>query len=619
MRRAGSAAYWLVPSAICLALYWSGVWVWFQQDDFAWLSLEQKVHGWRDLAWALFAPMAQGTVRTWSERVFFLASTSLFGLDPLPLRLWAIGTQLANLVLLSAVVLRVSGSRLAGFSAPLFWTLNAVMVAPMCWSSAYNQILCSFFLLLGLYFWIRYIETEQHKYLMLQWAAFLLGFGALEVNIVYPALAACYALIRAPKHLRKVWPMFAVSAAYLALHFALAPLATGAYALHFDAGIVRTLWNYWELALGIGRTGTIVLVPAWFGPLGTALLSIAVLGFALFCAIRRNWLPLFFLAWFLIVLLPVLPLRDHVSEYYLASPVAGLSAFMAMGLAAAWHRSGTFGLVASVLALIFVAGNWPIIHIESRWWLDRGTKVQSLVLGVAAVSQVNPDKTILLTGVSDTLFWGAMVDNPFRVFGAQRVYLAPGADAAIEKHPEVNDVSKFAMAHAVALQELHGNRAVVYEAGKSTLRNVTRNFVARLAGESTGKAPRYVNIGSIDSTNLLGPEWHPLEENFRWMPKRATLTLGGPNSASDRLYLSVLCPKENLIQGRMSVFVTADGHSLGSTPVEVAGSGIEISFPLPRILLGKEKITLAIEAERTFRNPGDSRDLSLAVRSVAIR
>jgi hypothetical protein len=469
-----------VPPAVCLALYWSGVWVWFQQDDFAWLSLEQKVHGWRDLAWALFAPMAQGTVRTWSERVFFLASTSLFGLDPLPLRLWAFATQLANLVLLSAVVLRVSGSRLAGFCAPLFWTLNAVMIVPMCWSSAYNQILCSFFLLLGFYCWVRYVETEQRKYLLLQWVAFLLGFGALEVNIVYPALAACYALIRAPKLLRMVWPMFAVSAAYLALHFAIAPADTGAYALYFDAGMVRTLWNYWELALGIGRTGTLTLVPAWFGPLGTALLSIALLGFALFCAIRRNWLPLFFLAWFLIVLLPVLPLREHVSEYYLASPVVGLSAFMAIGLDAAWRHGRAFGLLAAVFAMIFVAGNWPIIHIESRWWLDRGTTVRNLVLGVAAVNEANPGKTILLTGVSSVLFWGAMVDNPFSLFGARSVYLAPGADAGIEKHPEVNDVSKFTLSSAAALQELKAGRAVVYDAGGSILRNVTRAFAARI-------------------------------------------------------------------------------------------------------------------------------------------
>ena len=563
--------------------------------------------------------MAQGTIRTWSERVFFLASTSLFGLDPLPLHIWASATQLVNLVLLSAVVLRVSGSRLAGFCAPIFWTLNAVMVVPLCWSSAYNQILCSFFLLLSFYCWIRYMETDRRKYLILQWAAFLLGFGALEVNIVYPALAACYALIRAPRYVRKTWPMFAVSAAFLALHFAVAPLAKGIYALHFDVDLARTLWTYWKLALGVGRTGSVMSLPVWFGPLGTALLSIALLGFALLCALRRKWLPLLFLAWFLIVLLPVLPLRDHISAYYLASPVAGLSAFMAFGFDAAWHRARSLGFTAVALTALFAVGNWPVIQNESNWRLDRGTQVRNLVLGVTAVSDANPDKTILLSGVNNLLFWGAVVDRPFRIFGAKRVFLAPGTDSVIERHPEVADVSMFVLARTVALRELREDRAVVYDASGSILRNVTRTFEARLAGAAVGKMPRYVEIGSPDSRSLLGPEWYEAEGSFRWMPKRATLTLGGPGFASDRLYLSVLCPKENLVQGRMRVFATKSGHLLGSATVETAGSAVEISFALPEILIGEEKITLSIEAERTSRKINDLRDLGLAVHSAEIR
>src|SRR5438309_2170724 len=63
--RTGRILYWLVPLFWCLALYWQGLFTWFQADDFAWLNLQ--VHSWNDLLKALFTPQAQGTVRVWSE------------------------------------------------------------------------------------------------------------------------------------------------------------------------------------------------------------------------------------------------------------------------------------------------------------------------------------------------------------------------------------------------------------------------------------------------------------------------------------------------------------------------------------------------------------------------
>src|SRR6266536_3183546 len=90
---ARSLLYWLSPPLLCLILYREGLTAWFQADDFAWLSLRLHVHTWRDLAHALFAPMAQGTIRPWSERGFFLVFTWLFGIDALPFRICVFLTQ----------------------------------------------------------------------------------------------------------------------------------------------------------------------------------------------------------------------------------------------------------------------------------------------------------------------------------------------------------------------------------------------------------------------------------------------------------------------------------------------------------------------------------------------
>jgi hypothetical protein len=48
------------------------------------------------------------------------------------------------------------------------------------------------------------------------------------------------------------------------------------------------------------------------------------------------------------------------------------------------------------------------------------------------------------------------------------------------------------------------------------------------------------------------------------------------------------------------------------TPVTVADGSFEISFPLPDSLTGKPEVQVAVVVNRTFRAPGDSRDLGLA-------
>ncbi len=95
----------------------------------------------------MFEPAAQGTIRFWSERGFFLLFEKLFGLDSLPFRLWVFFTMAANLALIAWITLRITGSRIAGFLAPVLWTANTSLTLVMTWTSAYNEALCALFLL----------------------------------------------------------------------------------------------------------------------------------------------------------------------------------------------------------------------------------------------------------------------------------------------------------------------------------------------------------------------------------------------------------------------------------------------------------------------------------------
>src|SRR5256714_14775309 len=107
------------------------------------------------------------------------------------------------------------GSRPAGFVAAVLWVLNGSLIEPLGWTCVYNEVLCGFCLLLAFYFLLRFIETGLRRYEVYQWIVFVLGFGVLELNVVYPALAGAYTLLVVRKYFRRIVPMFAVSIAYV--------------------------------------------------------------------------------------------------------------------------------------------------------------------------------------------------------------------------------------------------------------------------------------------------------------------------------------------------------------------------------------------------------------------
>src|SRR5580704_3622887 len=212
-------AWRVLPLLLLLALYWPGLTNWFYQDDFGWLNLRHDVHSFRDLGPALFAPKAHGNIRPLGENAYFLVLSTLFGVDALPFRIVAFVTQMASLVLLGNIAWRLTASRTAAFWAQILWISNSGLAPAMCWTSIYNQILSGFFLLLAFWFLLRYIDSGAARDSLAHWAVFVLGLAALEINVLYPAIAAIYTLLFARAFLKKVLPMFLVSALFVFVHF----------------------------------------------------------------------------------------------------------------------------------------------------------------------------------------------------------------------------------------------------------------------------------------------------------------------------------------------------------------------------------------------------------------
>jgi hypothetical protein len=618
MTRAWRYGSWAVPPLFCVAFYWYGLICWFRQDDFAWLQLPAQVESWSDLGRAMFRPLAQGTIRPWSERAYFLGLYSLFGLDPLPFRVVAFATQIVNLTLLRAVAARLTGSEAAGFWAALLWISNTALLVVMTWSAAYNQALCAFFLLLAFYFLLRYVETGERRYNVAQWAVFLLGFGALELNVVYPALAAGYTFLRARPYFRRTLPLFVPAIVYAAVHrLAAAPALADspAYAMRFDLTTLETFWKYlvWARGTDLDPGGT---APEWLWRAGTGMILLALALFTVRRARRGETTALFCWLWFAALLAPVLPLTRHLTDYYLTLPAIGIAILGAWGLIAAW-RAGTVyrAAAAALLAIYFSALPAMWSAARSRYLLTK--RIESMVLGAVRARELHPDRTIVLTGVDDALFWNGILDHPFRVAGVSDVYIAPADEARLTQHPELGKTSEFVLPEPAMIDGLKKGSVVVYSAAGQRLRNVTAEFAFRADTRET--APLRVDVANELLDGLLGEGWYELEQTHRWMAERATLRIGGPKSAAQRLYVSGYCPPGQLAKGALPLAIRVAGERLAPVAIQPGTETFRFDFAIPEAAVGKSSIEVAIEVARTFQEEGAGRKLGLAFGVFEIR
>ena len=612
------AAYWLIPPLLCFAIYWQGLTAWFQADDFAWLALRLDVHDWHSLLHALFAPMAQGTIRPWSERAFFLVFESLFRLNALPYRICVFLTQCASLTLLAAVTRRLTGSRAAGFCAAVLWIVNSSLVTAMAWSSAYNQVQCGLFLLTAFWFFLRYLHSGRTSDYIWQWIVFVLGFGALEINVIYPALAAAYALLLCRKRFLSTLPLFIPSAIFTVVDRMLAaPTAAGAYALHFDRALPATFATYWQWAL-ISE----YLPAGWNGRLEIALyagLTLFLLLFAIVRARRHDLLPLFCLAWFVIVLAPVLPLRDHISNYYLTIPTIGLAILGAYALVLLWPQSVAWKLLAVAVAALYLIPMARFDRIATRWWNQRSWAVEHLVLGVERAHQLHPAKTIVLDGVDGTLFWAGIFHHPFRLFGVPNVYLTPGSQDRIEAHDATGQVADFVLPTGTVLQAAKSDRIVVYQVGPNRLKAITSRFENTAIASLKPELPRRIDALNPLTDYLFGPEWYPPDGSSHWMPRRATLRIAGPQTPGERLYVKGFVASAQSSQPPVYLLLRVDGMRLSEAKVDFKGAGFEVSYPLPNEFVGRKELFVALAVDRTFQFGSDTRELGLNVDLIEIR
>lgn len=612
MRRPGWRDAWLLVPALALTAWldWQGLKSWFQQDDFAWLSLGGRIHSFSDLMQALLRPAAQGTVRVFSERLYFIVLERLFGLDHRPFHLLGLGVHALNLALLGWITLRLSGSRLAAAAAPVVWAAGLGLAVPLAWISAFNEILCAFCLLAAFVCLLEWLESGQRRWLAAQWGLFLCGLGVLELVVVYPALATAWCRLEKRRAPRAVWGMWAASALFTAAHLWLIPKpAEGMYARHWDLSMAAALLKYAAMALGGNLENAYWPLPR-LAPWMVALLTGAAATLWLALAWRRGErLALFGAAWFALVLAPVLPLRDHVSDYYLAVPSIGWAWIAATALAAAWRRTVWLkAAAAAVLALhLLYAGAAHRLTADFRY--RRGLDARHLFFALDSAAQRHPGKLIVVTGVGEELFWAAFFDA--RILLAARICLDPRQVSVHAMAPGQREWESARCSPAEIAQAARERRLVAYEWIPRKLRAYTRFYRHRLPKEWLGAAPARIETADAGAARWLGAGWHQIEPGGRWTSLRAEATLAAPDGMGRTLTLHGYRPLEPG-EKPAELTVRLDGLPARRFVLPADKPAFTLSIPLPAPS-GSPNLRVELEVDRPFFAPGDARQLGIVV------
>ncbi len=590
----------LFPVLVSLFLYRRSFRIWFIADDFAWLGLRLSIFSVGDLMTALFAPMAQGTVRTLSERLFFLGFESVYGLESLPMRVWMFLTLAAAEVLLALVVRRLTGSLGVGVLAALLWALNFGVTVAMSWLSSYNQILLSALSLGAFYCFLRYADGGGRRWLAGTWGCYLLGFGALESIVVLPGILLAWAVLFDRRMVRATLPMFAPAIAFVAWHFLVMPKATDdpAYRMHFDSSIVASVGIYWEWALAAVRIRNFGPDWAWLEWPSRWVLTPALLGFTGWRAAKRDFVPLFGLLLSLALIAPMLPLRDHRTDYYLASASLGIAIVLASTpLQLRW--------AALPLLLLYAVPSFIVQGATFEWYLTRTGPVRVLLRGLQHVVMTHPDKLILLDGLERDMQWTVLADDALRLVNASGVRLAPGT---------VAPGNPMAASPGTARAAFERDGVIVYRLEGAKLRDVTREWEQGKALSLAGGLASDLRTGEPGDAGQFGEGWFPIESGNRWMGKRAMVRLGGPFTPGAKLRVSGFAPTA---LGGADLALSIDGEKVAGFALQPGG--LNLAVALPAKFLDRTELAVELGVSKTVRTGQDGRELSLVVAQIGVR
>ena len=117
---------------------------------------------------------------------------------------------------------------------------------------------------------------------------------------------------------------------------------------------------------------------------------------------------------------------------------------------------------------------------------------------------------------------------------------------------------------------------------------------------------------------LLSKDWYTAEDGYRWMPKSAELTLGGPSSEKEMLQVKGFCGQAQLRDGPIRLSVEVNKVALQDTEIKDCTQPLLLKFPL-ETFAGQQLLKVVFRVNKTNRIDPDIRDLGIAIQEVRVQ
>jgi hypothetical protein len=490
------------------------------QDDFAWLKLYSRWTNGESLSALLFTPMAQGTMRVFSERVPFFLSGAVAGLEPWPMRALHLGVLILN-ALVWIRILRSRGVEISQALAVIaVWYMHPALMKAHLWSAAINQPLQALFAGLAIL-----LPIEGTAWL----ACFFFSLGFHELCVLTPL----YALAAGQKRSRNFWIAVAAGAVFVVASRLLARgMAGETYALgtSLQSFAGQLYWYTKRIAFG--------------HPL--ALLPLAGLLFTLRKLHLAMLLPL-------AVYSAIAGIRN---EYYLFLPIGAL----ALGLGNILRFPAVAAILLCLEASILIPNSFEFIR-QSRTTNQTFTKL-------AETAKAANGEPVLVYGIGPSAYDVGFRDDPLAFYGIRNVFLAPGALSEIgDKWEPLWFLSRFVDAvEARRILERSDSRAFlatgrgvrpITAEERRLLLSTTERLRFRIRRPGLQLTPDDVGTGRA-------------ENGLRWVEREFAIDISGIDAQSIAVGLSLFAG-----QGQCSLSVAIDGTVAGSANLNVGWQRID--------------------------------------------
>jgi hypothetical protein len=608
----------VLPVLVFALCSWPAVQSYFSADDFAMIQVRQRVLKGESLSGFVFSPNEAGSWRPALTLIFY-ASEAVAPGNPRPLHAMSLVVQIASMLLLFEIGRRLTGSDIAAALAPLFWAVNMCVPETLAWSTGSMQVLLAFCVLLALYAFIRYGEEQRPGFLVFSWAAFLSGFLVLESNLAFPLLAAGWALVYCRRAIRATLPMAIVSGLFVALHQWLVPKHTsGPYSMDLDpVSLATTAWQYTRWFFSPENVDAFARTPHSFNIAWSVLAMTALLAFAVWSAWKRDFRAALFALFFLALIAPLTPLREHLSMYYLVPPGIGL------GLLGAWGVSEGLKsrLPFRALTVLLLSG-WVAImplgtYRTSKWWHDYGRQMRDFVTGLKSAASIAGDRMTVVSGFSDTVFWGCIHYGCAEAAGVTNWNISPEWTPSEPGAPGLPVDKSHILDDPGLGSRLRLGRLALFTIRGASAEDRTEAARERVLADRFAPPP-VVNAGDPADKDFLAGQWYGIENGFRWMSRYATVLLPGPTEGKT-IVLKGYCADVPGFPENIEIGLTANGVPLPVQQLNRCKGGFELDIPLPQSVPSFARVRLDVALSQTFRVQGDNRAFGLIFGTFAVR